>query len=259
MNENLSFKKSLEYIGFSEKEVSVYLALLELGRGTVTEISRKAGINRPTGYHILSSLESKELVKTSGKEPKQEYVAESPDQIEKLLLKKIENDEASLKEARKVIPELKSIHNVADRPKVLFYEGREGMEKVYEDTLTSTEPIRAYASVENMHAGLPGYFPEYYKRRSGKGISIRAIVPDSATGRERKSLDGKEKRETALVPVSAFNFIPEINIYDNKVMIASLREKLGIIIESAEIAEAMKKIYELAWAEAKRLEEKLEV
>ena len=42
-------------------------------------------------------------------------------------------------------------------------------------------------------------------------------------------------------------------------MIASWREKLGIIIESAEIAEAMKKIYELAWAEAKRLEEKLEV
>ena len=37
-------------------------------------------------------------------------------------------------------------------------------------------------------------------------------------------------------------------------MIASWREKLGIIIESAEIADAMKKIYELAWAEAKRLD-----
>ena len=33
-----------------------------------------------------------------------------------------------------------------------------------------------------------------------------------------------------------------------------LREKLGIIIESSEIADAMKKIYELAWAEAKRLD-----
>jgi hypothetical protein len=61
-------------------------------------------------------------------------------------------------------------------------------------------------------------------------------------------------RETALVPADAFQFIPEINIYDNKIMIASWREKLGIIIESAEIADAMKKIYELAWAEAKRLD-----
>ena len=45
----------------------------------------------------------------------------------------------------------------------------------------------------------------------------------------------------------------EINIYDNKVMIASWREQLGIIIESAEIADVMKKTFELAWAEAKRL------
>ncbi|OGI67587.1 hypothetical protein A2732_00015 [Candidatus Nomurabacteria bacterium RIFCSPHIGHO2_01_FULL_40_10] len=256
-NENLSFKKSLEYIGFSEKEVLVYLALLELGRGTVTQISRKAGINRPTGYHILASLEAKELVKVSGKEPKQEYIAESPDQIEKMLLKKIEQDQAYIKEARKIIPELKSMHNVADRPKVSFYEGTDGLKKVYEDTLTSREPIRAYASVENMHIGLPGYFPEYYKKRAGKGIAIRAIIPNTETGRERKSFDNKEMRETALVPKEAFDFSPEINIYDNKVMIASWKEKLGIIIESREIADAMKKAFELAWLEAKRLDKEV--
>jgi len=255
-NENLDLKKTLEFIGFSEKEVSVYLALLELGKGTVTQISRKAGINRPTGYHVLDSLALKGLVKISGKEPKQEYVAESPDQIEKMLLEKIENEKKFLSEAKKIIPELKSIHNISDRPKVLFYEGREGIEKVYEDTLTSCEPIRAYASVENMHTGLPGYFPEYYERRAKKGIAIRAIIPDSDTGRERKTFDAKEMRETALVPKHMFDFIPEINIYDNKVMIASWREKLGIIIESVEIADAMKKIYELAWAEAKRLDKK---
>lgn len=39
-------------------------------------------------------------------------------------------------------------------------------------------------------------------------------------------------------------------------MIASWRERLGIIMESKEIAEAMKSIFELAWAEAKRMENK---
>ena len=51
--------------------------------------------------------------------------------------------------------------------------------------------------------------------------------------------------------------LDEINVYDNKVMIASWREKLGVVIESAEIADAMKKIFELAWAEAKRLDAQL--
>ncbi|MEK7120729.1 MAG: hypothetical protein AAB840_01415, partial [Patescibacteria group bacterium] len=91
------------------------------------------------------------------------------------------------------------------------------------------------------------------KRRADKGISIRAIVPDTEDGRERKKLDKEEMRETVLVPIDRFSFTPEINIYDNKVMIASWKEKLGIIIESLEIAEAMKTIYELAWAEARRL------
>lgn len=256
-NQNLDLKKTLEYIGFSEKEVLVYLALLKLGKGTVTQISHKAGINRPTGYHILASLEVKELVKVSGKEPKQEYVAESPDQIEKILLKKIENDQLYIKEARKIIPELKSIHNVADRPKILFYEGKEGLQKVYEDTLTSHEEILAYASVEDIQPTLPHYFPEYYKRRAKKGIKIRAIFPESPEARERASLDKEEIRESLLVPSEKFGFHPEINIYDNKIMIASWREKLGIIIESSEIADAMKKVYELAWAEAKRLDEQI--
>lgn len=252
-NENLDLKKSLEFIGFSEKEVLVYLALLELGKGTVTQISRKAGINRPTGYHILASLASKELVKVSGKEPKQEYVAESPDQIEKMLTIKIESQKKFLEEAKKVIPELKSLHNVLNRPKVLFYEGKEGLEKVYEDTLSSHEEILAYASVEDIQPTLPHYFPEYYKRRAKKGIPIRAIFPESPEARERASLDKEEIRQSLIVPSEKFGFHPEINIYDNKVMIASWREKLGIIIESTEIADAMKKIYELAWAEAKKL------
>ena len=255
-SKNLKLKKSLEGIGLSEKEVAVYLALLELGSGTVSKISRYAGINRTTGYDILDSLANKGLANISCKEPKQEFAAEPPEKIEKFILEEIEKKKRELDEAKKLIPQLKSMHNIAGRPQVRFYEGREGLEEVYEDTLTSTEPIRAYASVENMHDGLPGYFPRYYQRRSGKGIAIRAIVPDSMAGRERKSFDAKENRETALVPREMFDFIPEINIYDNKVMIASWREKLGIIIESVEIADAMKKIYELAWGEAKRLEAK---
>ena len=111
-----------------------------------------------------------------------------------------------------------------------------------------------FANVDDMHKALPNYFPKYYERRSQKGIMIRAIIPDSSVGRERASHNKEEKRESALVPHKEFSFSPEINIYNNKVMIASWREKLGVIIESAEIADAMKKVYELAWAEAKRLD-----
>ena len=49
-------EKQLKSLGFSEKEARVYLALLELGPSTTTEIARKSKINRTTGYDILESL-----------------------------------------------------------------------------------------------------------------------------------------------------------------------------------------------------------
>jgi sugar-specific transcriptional regulator TrmB len=245
-------KLNLQSFGFSGKETDVYVALLELGKGTVSKISLLAGINRTTGYDILASLVSKKLVSVSGKEPKQEFSAEPPKAITEYLKRQITQTEGFIKQAEKILPELTLLHTIENRPKIRFYEGTDGLEYVYEDTLTSSEAIRAYATVDDMHKALPNYFPKYYKRRAERNISIRAIVPETPTSRERKTHDAEEKREIAFVPPDKYYFSPEINIYDNKVMIASWREKLGIIIESEEIADAMKKIYELAWAEAKR-------
>lgn len=250
-NEQLTL--TLQGLGLGEKEAGVYVALLEMGRGTVTQIGRKAGINRTTGYDILGSLANKGLVNVSGKEPKSEYAAESPDAVVACLKKEAEAAHERIGKAETLLPELLAVATTQNRPRIKFYEGADGLKHVYEDTLSSTEPIRAYANVDDMHKGLPNYFPAYYKRRAEKGIAIRAIVPRTPTSVERGAHDAEEKREIAFVPPDKYYFSPEINIYDNKVMIASWREKLGVIIESAEIADAMKKIYELAWAEAKRL------
>jgi sugar-specific transcriptional regulator TrmB len=251
-------KKLLLEIDFSIKETDVYLAILTLGQGTASKIARNAHIHRTTVYDILSSLFDKGLVTLTGKEPKQEYVSESPDKLQEYIAKQLEKKQTDLKKVQSVlIPQLKSIHNVTNRPKVLFYEGKEGLEKVYEDTLTSHEEIRAYATYDDMQKALPGYFPEYFYRRAAKGISIRAIFPHTQAGLELSTYNKAQLRETAIVPADKYYFSPEINIYDNKVMIASWKEKLGIIIESAEIADAMKKVFELSWAEAKRLDNEL--
>ncbi len=256
-NRGGNFQNALKNIGLNQKESDVYFSLLTIGSGTVSEIAKKAGINRTTGYDILSSLSNKGLVVISGKEPKQEYRCENPDKILKFLKRDIEKRQEDYRYAEIILPELKSIYKTKARPQVKFYEGKEGLEEVYEDTLTATEPIRAYATVDDMHNALPNYFPKYYKRRASKGIAIRAIIPKTEIGEERGEKDKLEKRETAFVPPDKYYFSPEINIYDNKVMIASWREKLGIIIESEEIADAMKKIFELSWDRAKELDKEL--
>ena len=192
---NFPLYNSLLALNFSEKEANVYLALLELGKGTVSQIGRKANINRTTGYNILSQLVQKGLVSISGKEPKQEYVAESPDKIKQYLKEEVKKNEEYLTQADKAIPALKSIHNVKGRPQVRFYEGKEGIKEIYEDTLTSHEPIRAFAHVEDNNQTLPEYFPKYYFRRAAKKIPIRAIFPDSPEARKLIKFDKIQMRK----------------------------------------------------------------
>ena len=97
MKKELSaIEKQLKIVGLSDNEVSIYLALLELGKGTVSEISRKATLNRTTGYDVLNRLTTKRLISISGKEPKQEYVAESPDQLERFIVEELERKQNEL-------------------------------------------------------------------------------------------------------------------------------------------------------------------
>lgn len=257
MQNNLElYKEPLLSLGLSNKEVLIYIALLEIGKGTVTEVTRKAGINRTTGYDILDDLVAKKFISVSGKEPKQEYLAESPERIINYLEAQETAAAERIKRAKSFIPQLKTIHNIKNRPRVRFYEGEEGLKEVYEDTLTSHEDLRSLALVDQAEHTLEGYFPKYYQRRAGKGIHIRAIFPDSPGARHLKTKDYMESRTSLIIPTNKFDVKPEINVYDDKVMIASWSEKLGIIIESQEIANAVKQLFELAWEEAKRLDSK---
>jgi len=85
---------------------------------------------------------------------------------------------------------------------------------------------------------------------------MRSIFPDTPMGHTRQAENKNEYRDSVLVPKEIYGIHPAINVYDDKLMIASFREELGIIIESDEIADAMKKIFELAWIGAHSLENK---
>lgn len=248
-------QESLIALGLSRKESSVYIALLELGRSVVSKIARRADVNRATAYVVLDELITKGLVSISGKEPKQEYIAESPDKLPALFKKQQEVAREKETRAHELALQLKSIQKVGDRPQVRFYEGTEGLRAVFEDSLTATSGrIIAFCSIEDQHANIPNYYPEYYQRRKRNGIFMRAIFPKTPEAIERVKENKNEFRDSVFAPPDEFRFHPAINVYDNKTMIASFREKLGIIIESDEIADAMKKAFELAWIGAQCLE-----
>lgn len=243
-------------LGLSQVEAKTLVALMGLGASGVTAISHAAGQNRTSCYHILNRLSEEGLVTQAGEKKNMTYIAQTPEAIINLLEKKALDYQDRITAVRTALPQLKAMYSEkGSKPRVRFFEGREGIETAYEDTLTSHEGLRAYASVNDIEGLMPHYFPKYYQRRRDKGITMRAIFPDTAEARELCKRNKEEAREVVLVPIEKFNFSPEINIYDNKVIIISPPEEFAVIIESKEIAEAQKRIFELAWEGAKALGE----
>jgi HTH-type transcriptional regulator, sugar sensing transcriptional regulator len=245
-------QKQLIDLGFNAKEAGVYLSLLELGPSTATEIARKAKINRTTGYDILESLTSNGLVFLTGQTKIQKYAAESPEKVISYLKNKISTITEQLSQAQALLPQLLSVYNTKEKPRVKFFEGVEGMKEALEDTLTAQGEILAYAIGDDVLQALSAnYMKDYFKRRVARNISIRAIGPDTPEDRAIILNDKAELRTSLLVPKDKFYFSTETDIYNNKILIASWREKFAVIIESNEIAESQKKVFELAWLGAK--------
>ncbi len=249
----------LQKLGLTPKESTVYLAMLEIGfAAPASSISKRAGINRTTAYDILNILVDKGLVISSKRGNYLYFRAQPPEKLVAFLKEKSSKYLALSNEAEKLLPELNvHYHAASDRPRVYFYEGIEGVLRVYEETLTSSEEILAYASDQANQESAPAYFPQYYKRRAAKKIPIRALFPDTPKDRERHSLDRRELRTSRLLPKDKLDFTPEINFFDDKIMIADWNEKLGIIIESKEIAKVFKQTFELAWEAAEKYHKRI--
>ncbi len=245
----------------NEKEIKIFKKVLELGAQPASHIARVTELPRNTVRSILDKLVKMGLIVKTNRANTQYYAIEKKEKIVQALkhekarmTEKIDNQIDLIENYG---DELTARHHAQSRPRITFYEGLSGLEKVYEDTLTAKEGIVSWASFEGMHDALPDYFKTYYNRRAKKKILIKSIHPDSEFARERRKNDKKEMRISELVPSDKYNWIPEIQIYNNRINIASWKEKLGIIIESSEIAEALKAIFEMSWETASTYTKKL--
>ncbi len=249
-------ERFLSSLRLTEKERLVFLKVLALGAQPASVVARHLEFPRNTVRSVLDGLVRRGLLVCTRKASTQYYAVETFENIERQLEHRSLQAQNELAEQTKALraskEEFRSWSQSATRPKVTFYEGWSGVEKVYEDTLTSRDgELCAWASYEANAEALPEYFATYYLRRAEKGIHMTSIHPEGPISVEHLSYADRELRTSALVPKKIFDIGPEIQMYDNKVNIVSWKEKLGIIIESQEIADAMKEIFNLSFQAAK--------
>ncbi|MFA5966999.1 MAG: helix-turn-helix domain-containing protein [Patescibacteria group bacterium] len=242
--------QELQQLGLNEKEAKVYLSALEFGPTTVAKLAQKSGVKRTSIYEFLADMVARGLIVATVVGKRTLYDGIDPEGLNIL----IDRQQKIIKE---LTPELLLLTKQSpQKPKIRFYEGVEGSKYVFNDTLN--QPDGAEILFIGTWAGTFDVVPQtfvnqYIIQRKKKHIKVRSIVPYDKDAVEGKKKDAEELRETIIVPESKLPIKTKINIYGNKIAILSFGdEKISLIIESQQISDTLKAIFNLLWENLKQ-------
>lgn len=225
------------------------MAALSLGLASAQDIAKQADLPRTTAYSVLAYLIKRGVVGKTVTQRKARFLAEPPRKLLSLL-----NDLRT--QVEKSLPELEALYNTSEtKPKIIFYEGRGAIRKMFDDTL-ETKPQEILMWNTNAYFAFEEYQHDkaYIDKRVELGIRAKRICgAGSQWDTRHKPRDVQELAETVVVPRSIFWPGIEVNIYGNKVVFINFAEHNGIIIESKAIAQAMRQVYHLSWLGAQHI------
>ncbi len=237
----------LKKLGLSDKEIKIYLTLLEYGALSVRSLADLTGINRGTTYDVLKKLQEVGLVSYYISATKQKFVAEDPIKLLLLLKEKEQEIKRIKKEFSDLIPELNSLQDRGgDGPSTKLYEGLKGIRFILDDVLASLVQAKEkeyfiYSATKASDDIIEAY-PNFTETRIKKKIKVKAI--SLAKGGKLHGLDdrrwlGTEEESATFIIIYAGKcaFISR----DNK------GEPIGVIINNKNIYETQKTIFRQLW------------
>jgi sugar-specific transcriptional regulator TrmB len=237
----------LKELGLNEHQARVYLALLQGGPSSVLQVSRITQLKRPTIYLILDELTNKGLVALVPGEKKRLFLSLSPERLQEELEKKT-------RLLQKSLPELLALHRTQTaKPTIQFFDTREGMMTIYKEiAATRAKELLTFFSLQDV----PQEFLESYELfiHGFKKGAMR--VREIAYAKDKnhfylnalKSLPNYEVRFTP----KEYKFLTDNFIYANKVAIFSFKKRFAVTIESEDVANSFRSLFELAWRSAER-------
>ena len=234
--------------GFTKKEAQVYLALLELGQGTVTQIAKITDLKRSIIYVVLEGLVKRGYASELPGKKINLFQAIDPGIIVKQL-------QLTVKNFSEMLPILRTLHNKGKKkPKISYYESKEGILNIYEDMnyITDSFFISSYARIEKCFPGAIEDWIKNYKKGHYK-MKGRHMIPnepkDVEIGKQFSKLDQEVKILSDLKNVSM-----DFTIFGNKMAITSLEdEPFMVVIESEELVKSMRPIFEIVWTKGKNI------
>ena len=247
---------ALKEAGFTEGEIKVYLALLDLGDTTTGPIIEKSKISKSIVYQILNKLLEKGVVSIITREKTKHFQAANPERI----LDYIDEREIKLKETKKkiqkILPQLIAKQKSGDETKVKVFEGFKGMITAHTNLYN-----KVGAGEDVYYMGVSGNQPKYmhaywlkdHRRREKLKIHFKALFQK---GTNRKQLDDRNKfkyTDTRYMPIDINTPAWFFGYKDVAVIGLPAKKPISIEITNTEIADSFKAYFYEFWNKSEPL------
>ena len=239
----------LRELGLNEKEVKVYLAILELGSSSIQPIAVRAGVKRTSIYYFIDHLVDLGLVTQTVMRGRRYYQAQPPQKL-------LDIQEARLSQVKAALPQFLSLFNISDvKPKISYFEGTEQVKQIFlEETKCKRELVAIWSGSDVFEMVGQSFLDGIDKQRQANGAKVRVVrIPEKeapfATHWPHGTAVGRELRYAP----AGTEFPVAFTIYDtHKVSFVSAKQEgWGVLIESEDFERAMRVLFEAFWLQAK--------
>lgn len=242
-------KEKLLNLGINDKEADIYLSILTIGQGTVTDIARKAGIKRTSIYQYIETLLKEGLVFKTAFKKRTLYAPEDPKKIIRLLEDKQNKIERNKQEMTEVIPGLESLYNASlSRPSVSYYEGKDGIREVYNEILLNNKNVYSFFSPRKVFK-LFSYEENdaMLMKLYNNGGMLYNIIERSDEAEKRLEIKKYNAFVKSKVLNESFKFDTDLLIGKDEIAMISFDNLMGVLIKDKAIASLQKNIFQSIW------------
>lgn len=251
-------EQTLSTLGIGSVEASVYNMLAENGPSSAGLLARKMHLPRSSLYGYLETLRSKGLVRQSHAYDKKIWQAEPIETIEALIQSGIDDLLQTKEKFLAALPNLQKKYVTAfSAPAITYFEGVEGMKQMFRDILLhhDIKTVALWSMRDAIQFLGREFMEELSVKRAKSRIALRVIWP------EEKAVDtmqfdflthDKELfRDIRIAPKKITTSMGYWVYEDKTSFISSKKESFGFIVESVELADMLRKQFEIFWEMSK--------
>lgn len=236
--------KTLESLGLSETEASVYLAALSLGPSSILSLSRTSGIKRTTVYSVVGALRQKGLMTREIRGWKTLFAPERPERLTGI----VEEKKANL---AKALPDLSSLYNLRGGDGAIrFYDGLQAVKSVYESLLEDIRSHEDYLIVSDLKQWLSldaEFFQDFTERRAKLPINIRMLAQPSDAARTHKKHERAYNETIRFLPEGT-ELTTNLVIIPRRVVIHQLVSPIfAMVVENPNMVRLHREQFEIIW------------